>query len=299
LGSAPTDPVPHRPVLAQEVVALMSGRRLVIDATLGAGGHAEAMLEAGVESVLGVDRDPAALSLAATRLSRFGRRLRTVESRFSTLAEAAARAGVRAADGILYDLGVSSMQLDDAERGFGYRADGPLDMRMGPGEGGGLTAERVVNEYPQDELARIIFEYGGERQSRRIAAAIVRARGREPIRSTDRLAGIVAGAVGRRPGRAHPARRTFQAIRIEVNGELEELAASLPQAAGLLEPGGRMAVISYHSLEDRTVKRFLRDEASLAPLTPKPIRPSEAETASNPRARSARLRAAERIPEAA
>src|SRR5205823_15037355 len=180
-------------------------------------------------------------------------------------------------------------------RGFSYRADGPLDMRMGADGTGSPTAFDVVNGYPEDRLADAIFRYGEERRSRRIARAIVRARERRPIETTAELAAIVAGAVPRRRGGPHPARRTFQAIRIEVNEELEELAASLPQAASLLEAGGRLVVIAYHSLEDRVVKRFLRQEATLRPLSKKPVRPSERERAENPRARSAILRAAERV----
>ena len=263
---------------------------MVVDATVGAGGHAEALLEANVGTVVGVDRDPAALALAASRLGRFGERFRTVHGRFSHLADALRSAGVDRVGGILFDLGVSSMQLDTPDRGFSYRAAAALDMRMGDG---GRTARDVVNTYSEEELARIVFEYGGERYARRIAGAIVRARSREPIETTAQLAAIVAGAVPRRRGGPHPARRTFQAIRIEVNDELEELAASLPQAASLLEPGGRMAVISYHSLEDRMVKRFLVGTSSLSVLTKKPVRPSNAEAARNPRARSAKLRAAE------
>ena len=277
-----------------EVVGLLEGRSIVVDATVGAGGHAEALLDAGVGTVVGVDRDPAALQLAASRLGGFGPRFRAVQARFSRLAEAVRDIGVASVGGVLFDLGVSSMQLDTADRGFSYRATAPLDMRMG---GDGPTARDVVNSESEEELARIVFEYGGERYSRRIAAAIVRARRREPIETTSQLAAIVAGAVPRRRSGPHPARRTFQAIRIEVNDELGELAASLPQAASLLEPGGRIAVISYHSLEDRTVKRFVTAAASLTPLTKKPVRPSQAEAARNPRARSAKLRAAERIQE--
>jgi 16S rRNA (cytosine1402-N4)-methyltransferase len=274
------------------VIEVLSGKRVVIDGTVGAGGHAEALLEAGVGEVVGIDRDPSALAAATERLARFGARFRPVRSRFSRLREVAAEAGVHSVGGGLFDLGVSSMQLDRPDRGFSYRVGGPLDMRMSGL--GGRTAADVVNTYPEDELARVIFEYGGERMSRRIAAALVRARSRAPIRSAEELAAIVAGAVPRRRKGPHPARRTFQAIRIEVNEELEELAASLPQAAGLLEPGGRLVVIAYHSLEDRTVKRFLASDPSLVPLARRPVRPSEHEVADNPRARSARLRAAER-----
>jgi 16S rRNA (cytosine1402-N4)-methyltransferase len=188
------------------------------------------------------------------------------------------------------------MQLDEPARGFGYRADGPLDMRMGESD---VTAADLVNELPERELADLLFELGDERRSRRIARAIVRARDRGRIRTTGELAGIVVSAVGRRPGGPHPARRTFQALRIAVNRELEELAASLPRAVGLLEPGGRVIVISYHSLEDGIVKRAFREDERLRILTKKPLRPTEQEVARNPRARSARLRAAERVEEAA
>jgi 16S rRNA (cytosine1402-N4)-methyltransferase len=277
-------------------VQLLQGKAVVVDATVGAGGHAEALLDSGVDRVVGVDRDPDAVRLASEALARFGPRFVAVVARFSRLAEAARGAGVERAGGVLFDLGVSSMQLDRAERGFSYRNPGPLDMRMGAGE---LTAGVVVNTYDEEDLARVIFEYGEERHSRRIAGAIVRARHRKSLERSDELAAIVAGAVPRRRGGAHPARRTFQAIRIEVNQELEELAASLPQAAGLLEPRGRMVVISYHSLEDRTVKRFVASRPDLAAVTKKPVRPSPTEAAANPRARSARLRAAERMAEAA
>jgi 16S rRNA (cytosine1402-N4)-methyltransferase len=281
--------------MAAEVVETFAGRPVVIDATVGAGGHAEALLGAGARSVIGIDRDPDALDLARGRLARFGTRFRPVLARFSRLAEAVAEIGVSAVSGVLYDLGVSSMQLDRPERGFSYRHPGPLDMRMGPDEGDRPSAGDVVNGYPQEDLARVIFEYGEERRSRGIAAAIVRARSRAPIRTTDELAAIVAGAVPRRRGGGHPARRTFQAIRIEVNGELEEVRASLPQATGLLEPEGRLVVIAYHSLEDRIVKRFVLGEPRLRSLTKKPTRPSVREAEDNPRSRSARLRAAERL----
>jgi 16S rRNA (cytosine1402-N4)-methyltransferase len=273
------------------VVELLKGKAVVIDATVGAGGHAEALLEAGVGSVLGIDRDASALEQASARLARFGARFRAVAGRFSRLAEIASRTGTVSAGGVLFDLGVSSMQLDRPERGFSYRSPAPLDMRMGDED---ASAYDVVNRYSEEELARIIFEYGEDRYARRIARAMIRARERSPIEDTARLAGVVAGAVPRRRGGPHPARRTFQAIRIEVNQELEELAASLPQAASLLQEGGRLAVISYHSLEDRIVKRFISSAPGLAPLTKKPLRPSQTEATSNPRARSAKLRAAER-----
>jgi 16S rRNA (cytosine1402-N4)-methyltransferase len=275
-----------------EVVELLAGKALVVDATVGGGGHSAALLDAGVGAVLGIDRDPLAVDLARRRLAPFGARFRALVARFSDLS--ASLAGMAPVGGVLFDLGVSSMHLDDPGRGFSYRADGPLDMRMGP-ESDRPTAAVVVNTYPEEDLARVIFEYGEERNSRRIARAIARARERAPLSTTDELAGVVASAVPRRRGPGpHPARRTFQAIRIEVNAELDELAASLPQAASSLEDGGRLVVISYHSLEDRIVKRFVADRPSLFSLTRKPIRPTAEEARSNPRARSARLRAAER-----
>jgi 16S rRNA (cytosine1402-N4)-methyltransferase len=272
-----------------DVVALLSGKTVVVDATVGAGGHAEALLDAGVESVIGIDRDPAAVDVARRRLHRFGTRFRAVVARFSDLSETLA--GTSPVGGVLFDLGVSSMHLDEPTRGFSYRVEGPLDMRMGA-EPDRPTAAVVVNTYREEDLARIIFEYGNERHSRRIARAIVRARERAPLSNTRELAAVVASAVPRRRGPGpHPARRTFQALRIEVNGELDELAASLPQAASSLEEGGRLVVISYHSLEDRIVKRFMAGGEPLSPLTRKPIRPSAREIEANPRARSARLRA--------
>jgi 16S rRNA (cytosine1402-N4)-methyltransferase len=285
----------HEPVLVAEVVKLLSGANTVVDLTVGAGGHAEALLDHGVERVVGADRDPQALEAAAERLARFGDRFAGVRARFSEVSRIAAEAGVRAVEGVLYDLGVSSLHLDRPERGFSYRAGGPLDMRMGPD---GPTAADVVNTYPEEELIRIIRELGEERFAGRIARAIVRSRQRKPLETTAELAAVVAGAVPRRRGGAHPARRTFQAIRIEVNRELGELEASLPQAVELLAPGGRLVAISYHSLEDRIVKRFLvekQQRGRMNVLTRKPVRPGAAEAARNPRARSAKLRAAERI----
>lgn len=273
----------HVPVMVEEVVRLLGGRDVVLDMTLGAGGHAEALLGSGVGRLIGVDRDPDAIRLATERLARFGERFTAVRTRFSDVP------AEDRVDGVLYDLGVSSMQLDRGDRGFSYRAGGPLDMRM---EREGESAMDLVNTADETELARILFEYGEERRSRRVAAAIVRARARAPITTTDELARIVASALGARRGGPHPARRTFQALRIAVNRELEELAASLPRAAGALAPGGRVVAISYHSLEDRILKRFLNDAPDLDVLTKKPLRPSAAEAARNPRARSAKLRAA-------
>jgi len=277
---------PHEPVMVDEVVRFLGGRGTVVDLTLGAGGHAEALLASGVGRLIGIDRDPEAVALASGRLSRFGERFVAVRARFSQMP-----AGNRA-DGVLYDLGVSSMQLDRPERGFSYRRPGPLDMRMGPD---GDRAVDLVNRASEEELSRIIYELGEERRARRVASAIVRARSRAPIETTDQLASVVASAIGGRRGGPHPARRTFQALRIAVNRELEELAVSLPRAADVLAPGGRVVVIAYHSLEDRIVKRFFAGEQRLTVLTKKPLRPSAAEAARNPRARSAKLRAAERV----
>jgi 16S rRNA (cytosine1402-N4)-methyltransferase len=283
----------HEPVMVAEVTEYLAGRGTVVDMTLGAGGHAEALLGAGVGRVIGVDRDPAALELAGERLAAHGERFRPVRARFSEVDEEVVGGPV---DGVLFDLGVSSMQLDQGERGFGYRTDGPLDMRMAGVADDETSAADLVNGLPESELADLIYEYGEERGSRKVASAIVRNR---PITTTDQLARVVAGALGRRPGGPHPARRTFQALRIAVNREIEELSASLPQAVGLLVPGGRVVVIAYHSLEDRVVKYALREDERVAVLTKKPRRPSEDEVARNPRSRSALLRAAERIEVAA
>jgi 16S rRNA (cytosine1402-N4)-methyltransferase len=289
-GSRPA----HEPVMVDDVIRFLGGRGTVVDMTLGAGGHAAALLQSGVRRLVGVDRDPEALRLATERLRGFGDRFQPVRSRFSdvTLPDGL--------DGVLYDLGVSSMQLEAGERGFSYRQPGPLDMRMGGAdEAGTASAMELVNTASESELSRILFEYGEERRARRVAGAIVRARARAPIRTTDELARVVAGAAGGRRGGPHPARRTFQALRIAVNRELEELTASLPRAVGALAPGGRVVVIAYHSLEDRVVKRTFAQDERLAVLTRKPLRPQVAEVTRNPRARSARLRAAERTEAAA
>ena len=279
--------------MVEEVLQMLGAADVVVDMTIGAGGHAAALLEAGVRDVIGVDRDPAALALAGERLASYAGRVRFVQARFSEVDEEVV--GVRAG-GVLFDLGVSSMQLDEANRGFSYRQDAPLDMRMAGADTDEPGAADLVNGLPESALADLIYRFGDERRSRQIAAAIVRQR---PVTTTDQLAGIVVGAVGRRPGGPHPARRTFQALRIAVNRELEELTASLPHAAGLLGPGGRVVVISYHSLEDGIAKRAFRDDPSLRVVTKKPLTASEQERAANPRARSAKLRAAERIGEAA
>ena len=244
--------------------------------TLGAGGHAEALLRAGVDRVIGIDRDPRRSPSPTSGWPPYGERFRSVRTTFYEVDGAVIGGPV---DGVLYDLGVSSMQLDRAERGFSYRDDGPLDMRMAGADDDEPSAADLVNALPERELADLIYELGEERQSRRIARAIVR---RRPITTTDQLAGVVVGAVGRRPGGPHPARRTFQALRIAVNREIEELTASLPQAVGLLAPGGRVVVIAYHSLEDRVVKHDVPRGRPPTVLTKKPLRPSAGGSRSEP-----------------
>jgi 16S rRNA (cytosine1402-N4)-methyltransferase len=306
----------HTPVLADRVAELLRPRpgAVLVDATIGLGGHSERLLAAGA-TVVGLDRDPQALALARARLAGAGDRLRTVKASFAELAEALASAGSDRVDGVLYDLGVSSLQLDEPERGFSYRHDAPLDMRMDPTTG--PTAADVVNGYPVALLARVMREYGEERFAGRIAAFIDVARRRSPLRTTSELVEVVKAAIpaAARRGGPHPARRTFQALRVEVNGELAALERSLPQAIELLAPGGRLVVLAYHSLEDRIVKRALaaaagaleqpgppglpvdlpRPSPVLKLLTRRPEVPSTAEVAANPRAESAKLRAAEKI----
>ena len=305
--------VGHVPVLLSAVLEGLRPRSGMsfIDATLGAGGHAVALLEASAPDgrLLGFDRDAAALEVARRRLARFGDRVRVVHASYAQIGRLAPAHGFEAVDGILFDLGLSSLQLDDPARGFSFRFDAPLDMRFDPRHG--ITAAELVNELPEERLAALLREYGEERHARRIARAIVAAR---PVRTTGRLAEVVARAVPRaRHERIHPATRTFQALRIAVNEELEALERALPQAVELLRPGGRLAVISFHSLEDRIVKRFMRREAQdclcppeqlvctcehvarLRVITRKPIMATEEEIAANPRARSARLRLAERV----
>ncbi len=310
--------VRHQPVMLDRVVELLRPRPggTYLDATLGLGGHAERLLQASAPDgrVVGLDRDPAALALARERLAWAGDRLVAVAASFADLAEVAVRLGLAAVDGVLYDLGVSSLQLDEPERGFSYRADAPLDMRMDPT--GGITAAQVVNDYPRAELARILREYGEERFAGRIARFVDEARRRGPIQTTGQLVDLVTAAVpaaARRTG-PHPARRAFQALRIEVNRELDALQASLPQAVDLLVPGGRLVVLAYHSLEDRIVKRTLAAAAGragdvpprfpvavpqvarVAVLTRRPETPTADEVAANPRSESAKLRAAEKLP---
>jgi 16S rRNA (cytosine1402-N4)-methyltransferase len=308
----------HLPVLVEEVVTMLAPRSgsLLVDATLGGGGHTERILEAASPDgrVLGLDADPAAIARAGARLARFGDRLVLRQANFRDLATVAPDAGFAAVDGVLVDLGLSSQQLADEARGFGFRAGGPLDMRFDPARG--EPAAAILARIPEDELAALLRRYGEEPHARRIARAIVAARRTGPVDSAQRLAEVVAAAVPRRPGppsRIHPATRTFQALRIAVNDELGALAAVLPAALDLLRPGGRLAVLAYHSLEDRMVKRFVAAERRgcvcppafpvcrcgrtprLRAIGPQPTMPTEQEVAANPRARSARLRVAERL----
>jgi 16S rRNA (cytosine1402-N4)-methyltransferase len=283
----------HVSVLLQPVIEFLAPRDAgrYIDATLGAGGHAAAILDASAPSgrLLGLDADPHALALAAQNLERFGARVQLAHTNFENLHAIAAAHGFASADGIVLDLGLSSMQLKDAARGFSFLTDGALDMRFDPNDS--TTAADLVNTLSEKELADLIFEYGEERASRRLARAIVYAR---PIRTARQLADVIARAVGRR-GKIHPATRTFQALRIAVNRELAVLACVLPQVIETLKPGGRVAMISFHSLEDRRVKYFFRESEQLRVLTKHPVQPADEEIAANPRSRSAKLRVAERM----
>lgn len=287
---------PHVSVLLREVVAAISphSRGTYVDATLGAGGHAEALLEIPGARVIGVDRDPRALEIARARLARFGERVAFVHGRFSEIERHLAALGVPQVDGIVADVGLSSMQLDDAGRGMSFRMEGPLDMRMDPTTG--ETALDLIDRLDDDELADVIYRYGEERRSRRVARCIKRARENGELNTTADLRRAVVRAVGpARIGGIDPATRTFQALRVAVNGEIEELTALLEAAARVIAPGGVLAVISFHSLEDRIVKHALRDRATWQPLTKKPIEASDEEVSENPRARSAKLRAARRL----
>ena len=298
---------PHVPVLVQDVVdalAVQDGD-VVVDGTFGAGGYTRAMLEAGAGRVIGFDRDPDAI--AAGRSLVPDPRLTLVEERFSQMDRVLADRGIGLVDAIALDIGVSSMQLDRAERGFSFQCDGPLDMRMAKS---GLTAAEYLNSADEADIARVLRDYGEEPRARAIARAIVAAR---PVERTAELAAIVRRAAGFRPGqKSDPATRTFQAIRIHLNAELEELEDGLEAAERALKPGGRLAVVTFHSLEDRIVKRFFRERSGATPQgsrhrpeirepdaptferVAKPVSPSEAELARNPRARSARLRSATR-----
>ena len=301
-AAAATSPAPHTPVLLSPLLAAVAPvRGTWLDGTLGAGGYARGLLEAGAARVIGVDRDPLALELAQGWGADYGGRLTLVHGNFAQMDDYA-----DALDGVVLDLGVSSMQIDRPERGFSFQKDGPLDMRMSRQ---GPTAADIVNDTPEGDLADILFLYGEERASRRIARAIVRARVAGRIETTGALATIVERCLPRaKPGQAHPATRSFQAIRIAVNDEYRALAMGLEAAERALVPGGRLAVVTFHSIEDRIVKRFLQDRAGLggggsrhAPAAPrsapqftlparKPVGADAEELAANPRARSARLR---------
>ena len=300
---------PHVPVLLDEVMAALAiaPGETHVDGTFGAGGYSKAMLESGAARVFAFDRDPLAIEGGERIAAASGGRLALVPERFSRMRQALADRGVDSVDGVTLDIGVSSMQLDQAERGFSFQADGPLDMRMGRD---GRSAADIVNEADEGELADILYHYGEEKQSRRVARAIVAAR---PITRTGALAEVVRRALGHHPGiKKDPATRTFQALRIAVNEELAELEEGLEAAEQVLKPGGRLAVVTFHSLEDRIVKRFLKErsgaagggsrhlpEAKAGPAptfeaVTKAIRPSDEEVNRNPRARSATLRAARR-----
>jgi len=289
----------HVPVMVGEVRDLLCahGPRVVVDATVGTGGHAAALLEATDARLIGIDRDVDALALARERLGSFGTRVMLRHADFSDLAAVVQECGAEAVDAIVADLGMSSFALDDPARGFSFRFDGPLDMRMDRSQP--LRAYDLVNEETEADLANLLHHWGEERAARRIARAVIDARRRRPIETTAELRAIVERVLGpRRAGGVHPATRTFQALRIAVNREVESLAAFLESAPALLSAGGRMAVIAYHSLEDRAVKermRALARDQSFALLTRKVIKPADVEVASNPRARSARLRALERV----
>ncbi len=282
----------HVPVLFQSVIQFLAPQPggKYIDATVGAGGHAVGIAERAAPSgrVLGIDADPVALATAASRLAPFGDLIVLRHSNFSHLEEVAAANGFFPADGILLDLGLSSMQLADEKRGFSFVRGGPLDMRFNPDEPG--TAADLVNMLSEKELADLIFRLGEEHASRRIARAIVGAR---PVTTAEGLAAVIQAAVGRH-GRIHPATRTFQALRMAVNRELDVLREVLPQATATVAPQGRIVIITFHSLEDRIVKNYLRESPELRVLTKHPVRPSREEILANPRSRSAKLRAAER-----
>ncbi|MGB0678336.1 MAG: 16S rRNA (cytosine(1402)-N(4))-methyltransferase RsmH [Polyangiales bacterium] len=292
----------HTSVLRDEVLAglMPQAGGLYVDATLGAGGHAAALLAASAPTgrVIGIDRDPAALALTAQRLGDAGGRLQLVHGNFADLPVLLAQAGAPVVDGLVADLGVSSMQLDRAERGFSFRHAGPLDMRMDPGQGESVLA--LLRRLDADALADLLFVYGEERRSRRIARAILAALADGELATTADLAQVVRQSHGGPPRRRiDPATRTFQALRIAVNDELAALEALLAALPQVLRVGGRAALIAFHSLEDRRVKWSLRQSVDLRPLTKRPIVPTEMECARNRRARSAKLRIAERLPRAA
>lgn len=304
--------MPHQPVLYKEIIHALqpaSGGRYV-DGTLGAGGHARGIMEASAPDgqLLGLDVDPQALAIARRNLAPYEHRIHLAQASYTSLPAQLTKLGWDAVDGIVLDLGASSMQFDTPERGFSFMKDAPLDMRFGPHAS--LTAADIVNSYSERELADLIYEYGEDRDSRKIARAIVRAR---PLHTTRELVAVIESASPRRGDRVHPATQTFQALRIAVNEELTSIEEVLPQAVAALRSGGRLAVISFHSLEDRIVKDFFREQgkdlinppyeqihaverkATLKEVNRKPIVPSDEEIKSNPRARSAKLRIVEKI----
>lgn len=296
-----SEAAPHTPVMLEEVLEWLRIRPegIYIDATLGAGGHSAAIAEriSGQGRLISLDRDAQALQIAQERLKKFGSRVSCVLSPFSRIAEAAHELGIPKVDGVLADLGVSSMQLDQPERGFSFREAGPLSMRMGVGAGEDeLTADEIVNRWSEKELADLLYREADEHDSRRIARGIVRAR---PIRDTAHLATVVAGSRkqwGRQ--RLHPATKTFLALRIAVNREMEELGQFLSRVPATMNPGGRCVILTYHSREDRIVKEAFREaerQGELKVLTKHVVRPSEEEERANPRSRSAKLRCAEKV----
>lgn len=303
---------PHQPVLYKEIIHALQPRRggRYVDGTLGAGGHARGIMEACAPDgqLLGLDVDPQALAIARKTLAPYEGRVHLAQASYTTLSAQLQRLGWSEMDGILLDLGASSMQFDTPERGFSFMQDAPLDMRFGPHSA--LTAADIVNGYSERELADLIYEFGEERASRKIARVIVDNR---PLHTTRELVAVIESVSPRRGDRVHPATRTFQALRIAVNDELASVKAVFPQAVAGLRSGGRLAVISFHSLEDRIVKEFFREQgrdlvnppyeriyeeerqATLKEVNRKPITPSEEETKNNPRARSAKLRIAEKL----
>ncbi|UPY38197.1 16S rRNA (cytosine(1402)-N(4))-methyltransferase RsmH [Sediminicoccus sp. KRV36] len=307
----------HIPVLLTEVLQTLAPQagESILDGTFGGGGYASAILEAAPCTVWAMDRDPEAIARGAALAAAHPGRLHLIEGRFGDMLALLAERGITQLDGVVLDLGVSSFQIDTPERGFSFRFDGPLDMRMGQT---GPTAADLVNTLPEAELANLIWEFGEERFSRRVARAILKARAETPFTTTLQLAEVIRRAVPRDPSGIHGATRSFQALRIRVNDELGEIERALEQALQLLAPGGRLVIVSFHSLEDRLVKRAFQKATGRTPgtsrhdprmllaprgpapftlLTPRSVRPGAAETAANPRARSAHLRALQRSPE--
>jgi 16S rRNA (cytosine1402-N4)-methyltransferase len=305
-------PLPHISVLYHEIINALQPQSpgFYVDGTVGAGGHAWGILNASSPDgkLLGLDLDPTALELARQRLSEFGERVTLVQTSYTTLKESLQTRGWKSVQGIILDLGVSSMQIDNPDRGFSFQADGPLDMRLNPFQP--LTAADIVNNSSEERLADILWRYGEENQSRKIARMILHNR---PLQTTTQLAEVVQRAIGRKHGHIHPATRTFQALRIAVNQELQSLEEVLPRAIEVLAPGGRLAIISFHSLEDRIVKQYFRSEsrdcicppeqpictcghkATIKEINRHPIVASEEEVLQNSRARSARLRVVEKL----